>query len=113
MGKPSTRSAEYTPLRYTDSTAAKFLTTLSYALYYLNRAYALWSFGVNYALYGFLYLFLRGIPPTYHTRPRQGYNPSVFVTGSSEGIGRATSLLLARSGYTVFADVLSESILLP
>ncbi len=31
--------------------------------------------------------------------------PVVLVTGSSTGIGRATSLLLARSGYRVFATV--------
>ena len=35
--------------------------------------------------------------------------PVAFVTGASSGIGRATALLLARSGYRVFATVRSET----
>lgn len=35
--------------------------------------------------------------------------PVAFVTGASSGIGRATALLLARSGYRVFATVRSEA----
>lgn len=34
--------------------------------------------------------------------------PVALVTGASSGIGRATALLLARSGYEVFATVRSE-----
>jgi len=82
------------------------LSYISFVLYMLNRIYAQFSFAVNFVLYGFLYLFLRGVPPTYHTRPKLGYSPGVFVTGAGEGIGKATAILLAKSGYTVFAGVL-------
>jgi hypothetical protein len=81
------------------------LAAMSLAFYALNRAYAMWSLGVNTVLYGALYIFARGVPPTTHTRPQNGYAPAVFVTGAHDGIGRATAFLLAESGWTVFAGV--------
>jgi hypothetical protein len=90
------------------------LRRVSNVLYILNRIYAQFSLYVNYTLYSFLWLFLGGTPPTTHTRPLKSRNtngvevqknPSVFVTGAHQGIGRAIALLLARSGWTVFADV--------
>lgn len=83
------------------------LAGVSVAFYFLNRAYAYWSLGVNTLLYGFLYTCARGIPPTKHTRPRpkDGYAPAVFVTGAHDGVGRSIAFLLAESGYTVYAGV--------
>jgi hypothetical protein len=83
------------------------LAAVSVAFYFLNRAYAFWSLGVNTVLYGFLYTFARGIPPAKHTRPRpkEGYAPTVFVTGAHDGVGRSVAFLLAESGYTVYAGV--------
>ena len=54
----------------------------------------------------FLYFFLGGYPPSYQSRVRPGHNPSVFITGTDEGIGRAIALHFARNGYTVFAGIL-------
>merc|ERR1712137_1177723 len=55
----------------------------------------------------------------YIARLSDVYNPSfpvchgekclVLVTGASRGIGRATSLALAKAGYSVFACVRKES----
>jgi hypothetical protein len=87
--------------------AASPTSTLSLSLYFLNRAYAYWSLGVNCLTYGFLYYFCGGVPPSKHTRPRpkEGYKPAVFITGAHDGIGRAIAFLLAESGWTVFAGV--------
>ncbi|KAJ9106443.1 hypothetical protein QFC21_001589 [Naganishia friedmannii] len=77
------------------------------SLYLLNRAYAQWSFLVNFALYSFLWIFLRGIPPSTSTRPSpsEQWHPGVFISDAQSPVGRETALLLARSGYTVFAGV--------
>ena len=98
----SKRESSSKPSKHHPSTV---LRVLSYILYFANRCYAYWSLPVNYVTYGFLYLFLGGSPPSFQTRPKQGHNPSVFVTGAHEGIGRATALHLARKGYTVIAGV--------
>lgn len=88
-----------------DNQPSKALRILSYVLYFANRGYAHWSLFVNYVTYGFLYLLCKGYPPSYKTRVKEGHNPGVFVTGAHEGIGRATAMVLARNGYTVFAGV--------
>lgn len=94
------------PLAHSSMNHALY-TLARHSLYLANRLYAQWSFCVNYALYTFLYLFLRGIPPTTSTRPSPGkaWHPAVFISDAHSPVGKATAILLAQSGYVVFAGV--------
>lgn len=86
------------------------LFLVSHTLALLNRAYAHYSFIVNYTLYAFLWIFLHGPRPNRDATVNRtkGWAPGVFVTCSEGPVGRAVVLRLAEEGYTVHAGVSSE-----
>jgi hypothetical protein len=86
------------------------LFILAHTLAILNRLYAHWSFIVNYTLYAFLWIFLRGIPPNRDATVdrKKGWAPGVFVSCSEGLVGREVALRLASEGYTVHAGVESR-----
>lgn len=88
------------------------LFLVSHTLALLNRAYAHYSFIVNYTLYAFLWIFLRGPPPNRDATVdrTKGWAPGVFVTWSEGPVGRAVVLRLAGEGYTVHAGVASVEV---
>jgi hypothetical protein len=83
------------------------LFIIAHTLAILNRLYAHWSFIVNYALYAFLWIILRGIPPNRDATVdrKEGWAPGVFVSCSEGLVGRVVALHLASEGYTVHAGV--------
>lgn len=98
------------PSRHISSRIAMFLLILSHTLAILNRTYAHYSFIVNYGLYAFLWIFLRGIPPNRDATVdrKRGWAPGVFVACSEGPVGRAVVVHLAAEGYTVHAGVKSR-----